>query len=199
FAMACGAGVLSPLAMLTFNSTQWLLPRYFMVSITFLLLAAGRVIGDAFGRPGYGRAVAGMVLGAYVVGHTMLLADQFRFGRGGYTQVIATILRGPSPGPVSISGGHTLRTRMVLAYYLGLWQQAWKARYVPVEQLTPDGVDWLILQTQEQPLRPAKRATDQHGNHYQLRQVEPTGGLSGFHWMLYQRMPSDPRRPKQPD
>jgi hypothetical protein len=188
-AMVATAGVLSPCVMLLANPTEWLFPRYFLLSLTFLLLGAGRVLGALFDAGGRARHAVVALLVLYAVGHGAHLEQQLREGRGHYAEALIHML-GASHAPiVTLASPQPKWTTFALDFYLPLLDPQRRIRFVPAAQLSRAPAEWLVVQEVAIETHPPARL-EVYGHLYALDRTYRYGTLSGFHWTLYRRMSS---------
>jgi len=184
---------LSPLAVLIYINPDVLYPRYFLVSISFALIAIGFWLASLYRGHKNGRE---LVLGALIIficansWHTWQLA---KHGRGGYMQTLQWILsQTHGNDTVSITSDHDFRNKMVLDFY---------RTYLPVDtqrriiyqnrdtlnaERTP--ARWCLTHQFQSPNieRPPIYIQNKHGHIYRLRKHFPYADLSGWHWLVYE-------------
>jgi hypothetical protein len=178
--------LVAPVLLLVVSGRPDLYPRYFLISVTFLLLLFGPALVRLWQRGTQGKLVAAALLVAFLAGnglHTRRLLD---VGRGSYAQAVELIQRETPGAAVAIGSDHPFRHPLVLEFYRqrgGRPEQQFV--YSPPAPWPAEGPQWLVLHGFEAEYHPAATITDPSGNEYQLVRTYPYAGLSGWHLALY--------------
>ncbi len=181
------AGIAMPLVFVSISRGNVIYPRYFTVTLVFLLVLIGMEITELFEAGGYRRAAAIGLLCAYLAGNSVYIAQLFSFGRGQYSQAVQ-YMRENTAGPVVIAGAdHPFRIPMTLSFIAPQDGSAKPVRYLNPDQWPADGPQWLILhkESSEDAKPPLEEVTDNAGRHYRFAKGFPSAPLSGLHWFLY--------------
>ncbi|HKC52709.1 MAG TPA: hypothetical protein VKF60_18115 [Myxococcota bacterium] len=190
-----GALFAAPVISLVAWRPDYAFPRHFAVLVPFtLVLAAGGLTRLArLGR--WGVAIAGLALAVFALGNGIQIALLLRDGRGRYRDAVELMLARSTDRAVTIGAGNDFRVRMVLddqARRLGV-----SDRIVFIERanLASHNPEWMIYQDPVE--RPGTAQFPQllelANTRYALTGIFPYGGLSGFSWILYRRLPEPSR------
>lgn len=163
-------------------------PRYFLVSISLLLLGAAWRIGAEWQQGGGRRLVAGLLVAAYAAGQLWQVAAFARGGRGGYLDAVDHMARATGDSTIRVSSNSDLRTRVLLEFY---------RRYLPPDRtlvFSPrtsagNGAAWRIREDVV-PAAVPPETDDERGRRYRLAARYSFYGLSGSQWSLYERVDS---------
>jgi hypothetical protein len=91
-----------------------------------------------------------------------------------------------SPGSqITIGSDHPFRHPLVLEYYRRRLAPDREFHYSPPEPWPPAGPQWVLIQSFEPDFHPAPTLTDPQGHEFELVQVYPYAGLSGWNLALY--------------
>lgn len=177
-----GILALPPLSVVVLRP-PFLLVRYFVLTIPFLLLLLARAVGAG----PRGRWVAAALLIVALAGNVAHIAAFLRIGRGHYLEAVDYMLTHTQGPDVSVTSDHDFRNRMMLGFYVPRGGLPKKVIYTSLSALPPEGTEWLIRHSLERdPRLPAE--TQVGSLTYRLEYRAPFfGELSGFHWFLYRR------------
>jgi len=165
----------------------FLIVRYFMVAVPFLILLVARTLHRVAARGPRGRWLSAALLASFLVGSAAQVFVFLRVGRGHYREVVDHMLASTPGDEVSVTSDHDFRNRMMLSYYVPYGTPPKRVVYTPLAAVPPEGTEWLIRHSLERDPRPP--AESRVGDlRYQLVYRAPFfGELSGFHWFLYRR------------
>jgi hypothetical protein len=174
-------------------SPPWLFPRYFLVSLLFLLLVAGRSLARLWCRPGWGRLTAGAVLFLFVAGNARHIVPFSQYGRGLASQATLVLAASRPSGEIFVTGRPVdLWSSLPMAYYEHAFGLGNRLHYVLAADLrkpgTPAPMDWLIVQSQTDEEAPGDVSLT-GGGRFVLEHAYPQYGPSGMRWWLYRREP----------
>jgi hypothetical protein len=161
--------------------------RYFLVEILGALLLLTHLLSWIWHRGTLGKWAYIVALGAILVGNAVQLWPFLEFGRGGYQQAVEYIQAQSPDDEISIGSDHDFRNPKLLDYYLRRSPNSKAVVYYRNGQWAPGGPDWVILHSFQQPLGSRQELHDASGNRFRRVREFPYGGLSGWHWILYQR------------
>jgi hypothetical protein len=175
-------------------SPPWLFPRYFLVSLLFLLLVAGRSLARLWSPPGWGRPAAGAILVLFVAGNARHLVPFSRYGRGLASQAIRVLATSRPSGEILVTGRPVdLWSSLPIAYYEDVLGLGDRLHYIPATDLqkpgTPAHMDWLIVQSQTDDEAPVAAVSLTGDGRFVLQHAYPQYGPSGMRWWLYRREP----------
>ena len=193
-AAVVGPAFALPAALLWWQQPDFAYLRYFILSISFALLAAAVCLGWLWRRGGAWRLLAAALLMLTLAGNLSHVVSFLRTGRGDYSGTLRYAVE-HSDGPrVTFTGDHAFRNTTVLRFYARRLATERDLVYVDIAELPPEGADWMLLHRfDDSPI--AGEVTDRRGNRYHLERRAEFYGLSGWTWHLYRRAPADQRRP----
>jgi len=188
-----GVIVVFPAGLLVVRNSEIVYVRYFLFSVTFLLILYSYVLGHWFRRGG-GWAIASVGLALlHLLLNAQCLGELFRHGRGQYRAALDFIVHTSAPrsGRIVLGSDEDFRTLKPVLYYGPRASAVRPIHYQLNTEVTPDGFDVVIL-TRES-FQPAadlsSEFTDGYGNRYQLLKEFRTAPLSGIHWFVYGKLP----------
>ena len=91
-------------------------------------------------------------------------------------------------GPtLTIGGDHKFRNPTVLAYYYQRLADVPWLEYLEDDEWPPDGPEWFLDHSQERSFNPPREieAGEDQRHRFELIQLYPYAGLSGWHWAVY--------------
>jgi hypothetical protein len=171
-------------------SPPWLFPRYFLVSLLFLLLVAARSLARLSRRAAWGRPTTAAVLLLFVAGNIRHIVPLSAYGRGLASQAVREMADSSSPAGVFVTGLPVdLWSSVPIPFYehaLGLGD---RLHYVPRGDLQKPGaparIAWLIVQRQTDQTPPDDAVGLTGYGRFVLRHDYPQYGPSGMQWLLY--------------
>ena len=173
--------VLLPLAMAAAHLPNVQYPRYFLVSMTLLLLWLGDVLAQAIGAGGWRRMLAAACCALFIAGNASAIAAFYAQGRGSYQPTVDRIA---ADADTSYGASHSLRVPIVVD--LLARPHATKPHFIPLEELCAGQPRWFVLDATPEPpaaLRPSSACDLAYG----LVEFHPGSGVSGSDWALYRR------------
>lgn len=166
----------------------FLVVRYFVVSVPFLILLVARTLERLRTRDPRGRWLSLAVLASFLVGSAAHVSVFLRVGRGHYREAVDHMLESTPGEEVSVTSDHDFRNRMMLSFYVPYGKRPKRIVYTPLAAVPPEGTEWLIRHSLEREPRPPAE-TRVGATTYRLEYRAPFfGELSGFHWFLYRRV-----------
>jgi hypothetical protein len=117
----------------------------------------------------------------------------YRLGRGAYLEGLRRIAESSPGGAATVASDNDFRNQMLVDYYRRFLPAGDGIRYVPTAEYPREGADWIIVHHIGPLPDVPKGIYDRYRNDYALRWVLPYADLSGWHWMIYRRLP--PRAP----
>ena len=177
--------VIAPAATLGVLKPQYLAPRYFVVTVPFVLwlCADGLAWMSRTGRAGSALATALAVL--FLAGNVAQAERLVRLGRGQYRAALEYIVR-TDPGPVATVGSdNDFRNATVIRRHLPAIQGAARLRYVQSAEWTAMPPNWALAHRFEGDPPPDEVVVAGNGDRYVLVRVFPYAGLSGWDWYVY--------------
>ncbi|MBZ5606251.1 MAG: hypothetical protein LAO79_28505 [Acidobacteriia bacterium] len=179
-----------PLAFVWISQGSVIYPRYFTVTLVFLLVLISMALTDLFEAGGYKRVAAIALLGAYLAGNSIHIAQLFSFGRGQYSEAVRYIRENTAEPTAIVGADHPFRIPMTLSFIAPDDGRAKPVRYLNPDQWPPEGPQWLILhkESSHDATPPLEEVTDNAGRRYRLAKSYPSAPLSGLHWFLYRNV-----------
>jgi hypothetical protein len=181
--------ILGPPVLVAALTPPWLFPRYFLVSLLFLLIVVGRSLARLWCRPGWGRPAAGAIALLFVAGNLRHIVPFSEYGRGLASQAIPAMTSSAESGEIFVTGRPVdLWSSMPIAFYehaLGLGN---RLHYVLRADFEKPGasahVDWLVVQRQIDDAAPEEAVAAADGR-FVLQHAYPQYGPSGMQWLIY--------------
>jgi hypothetical protein len=174
----------APLLMMVLAPPE-ILPRYFIVPATGLLLLTAMLLGRLYDRGGPNRAAAVVVLLLVLGLNSRDTARLLKDGRGQYRRALTDIASNTPGDVLRIGGDHTFREKTVIDYHRSAVPSK-RVEYVSGDGPEAGVPDWVVTHSfdvEQDPAAPA--VVDQTGRQYKLFGVYPSGPLSGWHWYVY--------------
>ena len=178
----------APAAIVIFTNPGFVLPRYFLVPATGVLLLMGMLLGRLCDRNRVGRVIAFLAFAAFAIANSLDTARLVRAGRGQYSRAMHDIAANTSESLLRIGGDHEFRQRTVLSYYQQSLPAGKGLEYVSSEPPAEVAPEWVVMHSFDPGELPATPAiVDSLGREYKLFRVYPSGPLSGWFWYVYRR------------
>jgi hypothetical protein len=195
-----GAVVLGPPVLVAALAPPYLFPRYFLVSLLFLLLIIARSFGRLWGVWGDRRRRSGLVAAAtLLVGLNLAHLVEFVHDDRGHPADVVRLLADGVSTPEILVASPSLDdwSELPIRFYERVLHLGDRIHLVPREGVgrpghAPGGVDW-IVRPSDQPIgNPPERLALAPGEEYALRVVHENHGPSGLAWVVYQRVRNTP-------
>jgi len=172
----------APLAMVVAADTSLLFERYFVVALTFLLLACSWTVAAIGSRS---IAAAAVVVLVYAGANAVQTRPLVEYGRGGYLDALADI-RARSTRPVPTLGtDHDFRQGRVVGFYLLHMKDGGNISYQPREAWNGAGPEWVLVHNQDASFAPKPQLMVSGRWPFVLTKVYPASRLSGWTLALY--------------
>lgn len=183
--------IVTPLLLLIVLRRAEVYPRYFIISVFYLLQAVAIGLADLLHRNPMAQVVSVLSLLAAMVGngqHYQRLAAQ---GRGGYVDLLQRMATEESTPVIRIWSDHDFRHGLMLKYWVpraDLHGKSVELLSFPA-QGAPSGpaAPWLILHKLDPDWQPRESLKTPFGSEYQLQLIRPYAGLSGWTLALYRK------------
>lgn len=177
--------------MIIVAATDLVYPRHFLVPMACVLMVLSHLLATLWNANRIGKAAYLIAVGLFLVGNIVHTRSLLMYGRGSYEEAVSFLQR-ESGDVVSLGSDHDFRNGMVLDYYYRRLPKPKPFAYYPSNQWPPQGPEWLLLHSFEQPANPQPIIHPPEGRRYELVKVFPYYGLSGWNWILYKRAVSEP-------
>lgn len=165
----------------------FLAPRYFLLPVTFFLLAWAHVLARLLaGRP-LARLVGVALLSLSVAGNAAHIAPYLRLGKGEYAAALRYIVEHTEGEFVDVARYPDTASPMLLQFYAPRVPGGDRLRYFRHRRLPAGGVEWFVVNVQ--PGRPEPPVHLQLGDQaYELREKFGYSAPTGLAWWVYQRL-----------
>jgi len=185
-----GAIVIMPLSMPLLEHGTLHYVRYFIISLSFLLLLLGRVLGWLFQSGRVGKLTCGLLGLLFITLNGWDVESLLKYGRGHIAEAVRFMAQNAQEGPIVTYGGEQdFRIHFVLAFYWREMLPDQRMVYYDHEQWPLSGPQWVIFHREsfQECVPPGKQFTDKFDNRFELKRIFPTAPLSGVHWFVYQK------------
>jgi len=178
----------SPTVIMILMQPKVLFVRYFIISIAFGFIAVSCMLVDLCRRGKIAGTCGAIALGLFLIGNGVNVTTFFRYGHGGYQEVLQYMVDHTPGKEVTISSGHDFGNGMLVRYYKKYMLPDLKITYLSKDRYTAEGSMWFILHNHGTVLEFNPIQKDPYGNTYRLVKTFPyTGMISGSNWFVYQR------------
>jgi hypothetical protein len=181
--------VVMPLLLLVVLRRAEVYPRYFILSVFFLIQAAAIGLADLLHQSWAGRVVAVVTILASMIGNGQNYERLANLGRGSYMKLLQRMVHDEQTAEIVVMTDHPFRHEMMCRYYEPRCDLRGKTLKLvpPPEPAAPvtKPAPWLLVHKLDPAWRPKASITTRQGVKYQLQQVEPYAGLSGWGLALY--------------
>lgn len=177
--------VVAPALMLIAPRPAYLAERYFLVSLSLMLLAFAWTLPDVARTLGAGRSrlLLGAV-GLYLAANLWHVGRLIAVGRGSYLPALDWMAAHSDRRGVQVAGDQDLSDGMLVRFY-SQWVPTSSFTYIPGGAWPSRGPEWILLSSQSSHFTPPPTLPDARGNIYELMNVFPSAEVSGFTWALY--------------
>lgn len=170
----------------------YLFPRYFLVSLLFLLVVLGRVLARVWQSGRLGRMLTSAVVVATLAGNLLHLEKFLRDGRGHSASVVQLLAADAAGRTVTVaSPSLDAWTTLTVQFYERALGLGHRVELVPRRgpgrpgQIA-GGADWIVVPS-DIPRPPIERLTTDDGRLYILQRFQDSYGPSGLSWAVYRR------------
>lgn len=181
--------ILGPPVFIAALAPPWLFPRYFLISLLFLLLVLARSLGRLWQWPRWGLPSAVALVALFVIGNLRSIVPFSTYGHGLASQAVQDIVKANGPGLVTVAGEPVERqVALPIDYYAqlsGLTNRIeFVSQYAAQPALNPK-VEWAVVTSQFPCASPASRITLPSVGTFDFRRAYPAYGPSGICWFVY--------------
>jgi hypothetical protein len=180
-----GAILVFPTTLVMLHGSMFVDVRIFLIALAFLLLLSSAVLSWLWrqGRPG--RLICVLSLAAFLTANGWHIATLFEYGRGQYSDAIRLMADQSHRASVVIGGDHDFRIATTLSFHGPRVLRQRASRYCEQGSWPPEGPEWVICHSYEDPTPPLPQIKDNKGNEYELVKSFETTSLSGLKWFIY--------------
>lgn len=163
--------------------------RYFILLIPILYLMAAHGLVEWVEKSGKWRYLAIGTTLLFFCGQMAAFSSWIPYGRGGYAEAIQYVSDHETAKCVVLGGNQDWRNMLVAQHYAKKVEgHEWQ--YIPKDSWPAEGVAWFLKEDViGKGAGEASALVDRSGNKYALAATFPYGGISGWNWMVYRRMP----------
>ncbi|MBT9585773.1 hypothetical protein IV102_20700 [bacterium] len=180
--------LVAPPAFLALARIDFVHPRYFLVSVIFLLVLLARQLSRQLeSAHRIRRWGAACLLFLFVAANLSAGFRLIRLGRGDYREALQWICdQSPGRRAVSLGGDNDFRNSVVVDFYAGRLKTSPSLRYFRQSEWPSGGPDWLLIHAlQPEPQVPPRVLTPTAS--YAIRRRFYAAPLSGWQWFVYQK------------
>ncbi|MBN8549325.1 MAG: hypothetical protein J0M12_08435, partial [Deltaproteobacteria bacterium] len=174
--------ILVPLVLLVLLRPEVFVLRYVLLSIFFGYFVFIQFLAHLLRRDMVGRILAGVLLGAFILGNANLLGKLLSYGRGQYSEALKFIAKNSLQDEIIIGSDQDFRNSLLVAYYAPRAATGKSFRYRGAQFPNPTEATWVITHTQD-PFEVPQPVLSESG--LTLAAVFESAPLSGFRWFVY--------------
>jgi hypothetical protein len=179
------AVVAAPILTLVVTTPAFLLPRYFLLAGSILLLVVARVLARLLEGGGARRALGVLLCLLFALGNASRLVPMLRWGRGEYAAAVETMARETVGTEILVGSDHDFRNGEMLEYQ-GRRLKTKTLRYVPQAEFPRIRPEWFVMHAKTLE-REGPESLPLFGLEYRRVAHFPYAAPDGFHWWLYRR------------
>jgi hypothetical protein len=173
--------LLSPALVILLLRPDVMFVRYFLVGAAFAVIAVSEPLAVLLRKGGAAKAVAALLMGAYLLGNGIHYFGFLRDGRGDYAAALSYIREHSTRRPITVTSNHHFRGYKIVEFYESRVPQENRVTYVR-DKPAPQ---WYIRH-QLGSLGEVPEAIGQDTKYHWVATF-PFSDLSGWNWLLYQR------------
>lgn len=163
--------------------------RHFFVCLPFALALASRTLARMLRSGGASRIVGVVMLALFVSGNAVGARALATAGRGHYLDALDRMARDTKGPAVAVGSDHDFRNKVMVEFYAPYASGGKSFSYVDETGWKSGGPEWYLRHSFETDPRTAPVALHfRGGEDYDLVDVYPYSGLSGWMWALYHRV-----------
>jgi len=155
--------------------------------VPFFLVLVSLALCDLARRRRSGRWIVAGALALAVAGNAVPVARLLRDGRGHYREAIAFMESRTAGREVTVGSDHDFRNGKVLGFHAAHMDLPVPVRYLPAGEAV-EAPAWYLLHRMELGPAVAPAVTGPRGRTYRYAATFPHAGLSGWTWLVYQRV-----------
>ena len=163
--------------------------RYFVIEIVGVIMMISLLLARLWRHGTTGKVLVALLTTGMVAGNSIHTARLIRDGRGGYRAAVEYLQQQSAQTPITVGSDHDFRNFELLDFYYSRLPDRKPMRYYGRREWPAEGVEWLLLHSfEEDPVIP-REIPDNAGHRYRFEKQFRYSGLSGWHWLLYRRIP----------
>ncbi|NQU60195.1 MAG: glycosyltransferase family 39 protein [Rhodospirillales bacterium] len=189
-----------PLGILLFAPDLHTLPRYFIPSALFALMAVAAALSQMLGQSPWRRRGAAFIILLFCLSNGFLLGKLFTTGRGAPAEAVAMIAEdtNKNTGPARVAGYHPFSVKMMVEHFARAQGLEKSLTFVSPDEDAKNPAEWFIdggffAATNKNTKAPPGWFVKNHFSltggkekaGYELRASFPHWGLSGDSWYVY--------------
>jgi hypothetical protein len=172
----------APIAMVMLADTSLLFERYFVVALTFLLLACSWTIAAISSRS---IVAAAVLVTLYAGANARLIQPLLELGRGRYLEALADVAATSTRSVPTLGSDHDFRQGRVVGFHLLHMKDGDKVSYQPRETWAGTGPEWILVHSQDPGFTPKPRLIVEGQWPFVFTKLYPASRLSGWTLALY--------------
>jgi uncharacterized membrane protein len=181
--------ILVPLAAVMVLRPDFILGRYFIISLVFLYLVAARWMARLARQGIFGACIAALLVAGIAAGNLRHCGELFSFQRSHFEEAVAAIISesGPRRETVTIGGGHENRNEIRLAHMRLRGALGGPIVFVSDQAAAAAPPDFVIEESLDRNPTPPASSMTAFGARYSLKAAYPAPFMSGAALSVYQR------------
>jgi hypothetical protein len=179
-----------PAVILALAPREDIYPRYFLISVLFLLMLWSDFLGDLCRSFVAGKLWTAAALAAFIVANGWHVSQLLIDGRGHYQQALQTIEQQTQGNRAVVLVDHPNRQEAMLDFFARRMPLAKPIEVLPPTSENSASAEWFLTQNLNANFVPTETITAPGGVAFRLVRHYPFAGLSGWHLCLYQREPA---------
>jgi hypothetical protein len=174
--------IAAPLLTIAGMRTDLLYERYFLVPSAFALLSFSFFVAAASRRSVW---LGTTLIAAFLAPNLLHTTRLITLGRSNYLGALAYISDHAVQRPVTVGGDHDFRQGRLVEFYRPFVPVAADLEYHTPPEWADAGPEWMLEHSFDPHFQPAQTIVLTGGRRYQLSEVYPHAGLSGWHLAVY--------------
>lgn len=181
--------IAAPLVAVMVVRPDFILGRYFNISLLFLYLMVARWIARLARQGIFGASLAAVLVVGIAAGNLRHGRELLSFQRSHFEEMVVSLLSdsGPQRGAVTISGGHANRNEIRLSHLRLRGALTGSVVFVDEPAATASPPDFVIEESLERSPKPPAESLTAYGARYSLKDFYPAPFMSGAALSVYKR------------
>jgi hypothetical protein len=177
----------TPLIGLLSGTETVLFPRYFIMSVAFILLLAGYLLVMTGRLHRFAQAGCLVALALFLVGNGVHVGRLLEYGRGQYKAALTYVVQQTPTAVVTVSTDFSeFRNLMVIDHFAKAATGPGRSiQYLPSRRWRAPGPQWLFVERLDNEPAAPDHMVDSFGTYYRLERIFPHAALSGWNWFVY--------------
>jgi uncharacterized membrane protein len=180
--------VIAPALVILIARPGFILPRYFMIPITGIMLLLSYILGELWRYRVAGRLIASLIVAAIIIGNSRFTHLLLRDGRSHYIEALRFIADHTPGDTIRMAGDHDFRHIKMVTFYRPYIDLPKSVQYFTHEQVEQNNPEWVLAHSFDFDYVPATPVTDRFFRTYELQASYPTGPLAGWRLFVYRQV-----------